>query len=43
MKMTIEYMVDLHNYLYRSNETDRVKLIERVKNHLRYIPRKKLY
>ena len=43
MKMTTEYMVDLHKFLYLSNDTDFTKLVERVQNHLKYIPRKKLY
>ena len=43
MKMTTEYMVDLHKFLYLSNDTDLAKLIERVQNHLLYIPRRKLY
>ena len=43
MKMTTEYMVDLHKFLYLSNDTDFARLVERVQNHLLYIPRKKLY
>lgn len=43
MKMTTEYMVDLHKFLYLANDTDFAKLVERVQNHLRYIPQKKLY
>lgn len=42
-KMTIDYMVDLHKFLYMSNDTDWDILAERVRKHLSYIPRKKLY
>ena len=43
MKMTIDYMVDLHKFLYMCNDTDYRRLMELVDNHLLYIPRKKLY
>lgn len=42
-KMTTDYMVDLHKFLYMSNATDWEALVERVRNNLSYIPRKKLY
>lgn len=42
-KMTTDYMVNLHKFLYLSDDTDCDALVERVRSHLSYIPRKKLY
>lgn len=43
MKMTLEYMIDLHKFLRQFNNTDVVQLENRVQEHLKFIPRGKLY
>lgn len=41
--MTPEYMAELHKYIYMSKDSDVDRLKEKVGNHLKYIPRRKLY
>ncbi|WP_324824305.1 DUF2971 domain-containing protein [Sinanaerobacter sp. ZZT-01] len=43
MKMSPEYMAELHKFLYLSNDSDMERLEPTVATHLKYIPRKKLY
>lgn len=41
MNMSPEYMAELHKFLYLSNDSDR--LLSIVSEHLKFLPRKKLY
>lgn len=41
--MTYEYMVQLHKFLYQSNDSDVKRLLENVRTHLKFIPHRKLY
>lgn len=43
MKMSPEYMAELHKFLYLSNDSDEERLRTNVTTHLKYIPHKKLY
>lgn len=43
MYMSYEYMVELHKFLYQSNDSDIERLRSMVVAHLKYIPHKKLY
>lgn len=43
MKMSPEYMAELHKFKYRSNDSDINRLILAVSAHLKFIPHKKLY
>ena len=41
--MTPEYMAELHKFIYMSKDSDVDRLKEKVGNHLKYIPKRKLY
>lgn len=41
--MTPEYMAELHKFIYMSKDSDVDRLKEKAGNHLKYIPKRKLY
>lgn len=43
MKISPEYMAELHKFLYLSNDSDMERLKSTVATHLKHIPHKKLY
>lgn len=43
MNMSPEYMAELYKFLYLSSDSDRERLLSIVSEHLKFLPRKKLY